>query len=792
MKKILLSALCCAFALLSSCDKSAEKIDDGRSIRLAETRLVLAPTTYAMSVQVSASDAFTVSTISDWIVLKQSNFSAGERAIPIQVEANPSPLERTAQIFFSLTNGSESAVLTVKQNGNEASTLIRPSRMKIEFPFAGGNDTLRVDSDIEFEVETGDEWLTAEQTSYTEGKELVLRFHASVNDTDENRQTFIRLISSRWEESTVITVLQDAFNANMSVSTERLDALSGCDTLQFTVSCDSAFNVVPDVDWITPELPQYEAGQEVEVTLFVEANPEIVERNATITLSLDNGPGTKSVEVVQQARPLAETNELLSFSFEQELNPGLSDNYTMEIDETTVKGRLAKLNDDPKQLVATFSTNGYKVYVGNVEQVSGVTVNDFSKPVTYRVIAENGFSREYTVRVLRFTGLPILYIDTDSGNEITSKSVWVGATYRLEGNLDMNGMAEQHIEIKGRGNSTWSTFLKKRSYNFRLASRQSVLGMPEHKRWVLMANYRDKTLMRNAVSFYISSLCTGLKWTPHYRQVELVLNGTHRGVYQLAEQIKIDPNRVNIAEMSKTDTQGEAITGGYVFELDRGADADQYGWVMEYLAGSSHRANIKIPDKEDGNDQQFAYARKYLDGIDSMARFCTDYTEFYERWFDLPSMIDQLLVYEISGTPEPNGPNSYYMYKDRGNDKLYGGPVWDFDYKSFMPGTSGTWVSKNAIWFSYLMKDPVFVAEFKKRWEELYPKLESVYEFIDNEEAYMLYSAEENWKIHDQNLIDDNRHENGDENIPSAEAIERMRTYLRNKIRWLNNMIARM
>ena len=92
----------------------------------------------------------------------------------------------------------------------------------------------------------------------------------------------------------------------------------------------------------------------------------------------------------------------------------------------------------------------------------------------------------------------------------------------------------------------------------------------------------------------------------------------------------------------------------------------------------------------------------------------------------------------------------------------------------------------------YLLKDQTFVDAVKERWALLYPKLPSVFEFIDAEQEYMQYSEDENWAIHEQNLIDDNRRENGDEFIPWRNAVDRMREYLRIKIPWMNTQIKNM
>lgn len=731
-----------------------------------------------------------ISSTQDWLISDQTEITIGKGNIIIEVKANPSPQSRTGEIVITALDGSESQTVLFVQEGNENSTYIRPATRQLDFGFNEQTLPLKISSDFGFHITIGESWLTSESEYCKACSDTTLYFTADMNTSASERTTYIRLSADGIEKS-VVSVHQAAFSASLTVVPAAYDASYEGGTVSVSVSCQTPFTAECDSEWISFERKEsFEANTTIEFS--IEANPAIEQRTSTVTFTSTEGEDIKTFTVTQAPRPKRNTNDFLSFEFRQEDNPHLADSYTMEIGEDgTISGRLKDLNDRTDALIATFATNGDKVYVGAQEQISGQTVNDFSKPVTYRVVSETGDIKFYTVRAMRFTGLPILYINVNSGNEITSKEVWVPAKLELVGNLDMDGLELQDIEIKGRGNASWGTFLKKRSYNFRLSSRQKVLGMPKHKRWVLMANYRDKTLLRNAVAFYMSSLSSSIQWTPRYRQVELVLNGTFRGVYQLAEQIKIDVNRVNVQEMLPTDTDPERITGGYIIELDRIVDNDQYGWTATYMKGSARRINIKVPDKEDGNNAQFAYIRKHMDLLDSLLGTTApgNFGPVYERYFDLPTMIDEWLVFELSGTTEPNGPSSYYLYKDRGNDKVYGGPVWDFDYRSYIPSTARQWINMGALWMPYLMKDPQFVETLKERWNLLYPKLSSVYDFIDQEIEYMQYSQDENWAIHEQNLIDDNRRENGDEFIPWRDAVDRMREYLEIKIAWMNGQI---
>ena len=110
--------------------------------------------------------------------------------------------------------------------------------------------------------------------------------------------------------------------------------------------------------------------------------------------------------------------------------------------------------------------------------------------------------------------------------------------------------------IRGRGNATWT--YPKKPYRLKLDEKSPLLGMNEHKDWVLLANYCDKSLLRTGISFKLSELM-GFAWTPDSRFVELVLNDEYMGNYQLVEQIKRDKNKMCIRDRSKINNSYQSV-----------------------------------------------------------------------------------------------------------------------------------------------------------------------------------------------------------------------------------------
>lgn len=373
-------------------------------------------------------------------------------------------------------------------------------------------------------------------------------------------------------------------------------------------------------------------------------------------------------------------------------------------------------------------------------------------------------------------GLPQVYINTPDATPITSKTDWVkGGTLRI---LDSRGKEVLYIasDFRGRGNTTWYNMPKK-PYAIKLASRAKVLGMPAHKRWVLLANWMDRTLMRNAVSFEVARRC--MSYTPRGKFVELYVNDVHAGNYYLCEHIKIDRYRVDIDEIEE-DTPLQDITGGYILEFDKFAYSEPNCF---YTSINNYAVAIKEPDEDiiiDSQHPAFSYIKGYIDNLEALFE-SGDYAAVCEL-IDIESFIDSWLVYNLTGNQEPAHPKSFFMHKKR-NGKLYAGPVWDFDWGTFVPGLKGT-ILQNAFYYRYLFANAEFKQEVKKRWEKLKPAFEEVPDFIDETASYIAESNAINSVMWPISLT-----VNGDEKMTFDEAVARMYAAYMERIDELDRVI---
>ena len=381
-------------------------------------------------------------------------------------------------------------------------------------------------------------------------------------------------------------------------------------------------------------------------------------------------------------------------------------------------------------------------------------------------------------------------------------------------------LAEMNCGFRLRGNST-SNFPKK-PLAIKLASKTEVLGMKKHKRWCLLANWIDRSLMRNGVAFDIADKvreafsgtdAPGLPWQPHGKSVELVLNGVHVGNYFLCEQIKIDENRLAIQDGFEDVQSPTTANCGYLLEFD-----DNYD---EYNKFRTSYCNLPCQSKDKiTNTAIWNYVQSWVQDIETKLRN-KNYTGAYEK-LDINSVADYWIVQELTMNNEYRHPKSVYMYKD-GTGKLCAGPVWDFDYQTFPNieninainrgyGHSNLSFGTNTLlytqysytngpdgdapymWYPQLFGDATFRATVKSRWQTLYPVLQGVTATIDRlGEANRLSDAynQRIWPIESRErtgyswYIDFS----GDERLDYDKVIENMKACYTERLNNMNSLI---
>lgn len=253
--------------------------------------------------------------------------------------------------------------------------------------------------------------------------------------------------------------------------------------------------------------------------------------------------------------------QITSFAFKASDNPRLlQEDLMCDIDSNNViYGRIPHIVEG-KNLIPEIKYEGEgKLVLKSAPDKDIKTVTDFSIPIVYDVIDEETkeLLDSYEVCVSSYTGLPVLWVETEGRKTITSKDDYIDASCKFEENLGTNAsgnVLEAMGKIKGRGSSSWS-YTDKKSYTLKFDKKVSLFDEPKDKSYVLIANSFDKTMLRNYIAYYMGKLSI-LDYTPTFHFTELFLNGEYRGTYMLGDKLKISKDRVNVGD------------NGYLLEID--------------------------------------------------------------------------------------------------------------------------------------------------------------------------------------------------------------------------------
>lgn len=438
---------------------------------------------------------------------------------------------------------------------------------------------------------------------------------------------------------------------------------------------------------------------------------------------------------------------LTSLKFEAVKNPKLKADVMADIQDGKISVALP-LGVSRDSLIATFTTSDAvsSIKLNGAAEISGLTMANYAAANTLTLYDNNHSSRQYSFSVCVFTGLPIVYLTTADNLPVNSKDDYVSGHIRIDSNYTtFASLPLSDMQIKLRGNST--AFLPKHPYKIKLAAKASVLGMPADKEWVLLANYNDKSLLRNFIAFEASKAFE-MAYTPRSQFVEVFLNGTYIGNYQLTEQVKIATGRINIKEMAETDLSEPKLSGGYFLEIDSRLDEENY-----FITSRDVPITLKSPDF--GVAAQNGYIKNYVQDMEN-ALFSDAFTSpatGYAKYMNPETAIRWFWVNELMKNIDAKFNSSIYLYKDRGGILNFG-PVWDFDVaggNNFQAGTDKPegWYVKDGLWFAQLFKDPAFADKAIALWKTEREKMNGLLLTVDNEATLLKYSQSQNFKTWD-------------------------------------------
>ncbi len=299
-----------------------------------------------------------------------------------------------------------------------------------------------------------------------------------------------------------------------------------------------------------------------------------------------------------------------------------------------------------------------------------------------------------------------------------------------DGDSDTPDVTDKRSKIKIRGNSTSSG--DKKPYNIKFSEKTDLFGFGPNTRWSLLANLYDKTLIRNQTVYDFAERI-GLKCTPSHRVADIYLNGKLLGSYLIVDSIDAAEDRIDI------DNEGNEFCIEYVIPTRN--DEGKY-----YTESPIYGYRFAVHEPEEPTRDQKNWLKNYLKEAESALYSCN--YKNVSKYFDIESMVDFYIVNELFKNVDIAIGSTYFYIKD---DKIYGGPVWDFDlsagncsydYFNYYEynningegnGSGNNWegIYCDKLWFDTLMDYPEFVNAVKQRYAELSGVIENLYK--DNE-----------------------------------------------------------
>lgn len=474
-------------------------------------------------------------------------------------------------------------------------------------------------------------------------------------------------------------------------------------------------------------------------------------------------------------------SEFTYFAFLKEDNPSLkSDVVCTGLDPYNLLMISADSIELPCELIPRFSVGDGSIIWNGDELVSGETPIYCSAkyPAQIRIHGIAPSDVFHSISFLPYTGLPVIVVATNQGKSIKSKTEWLAAELKTYGFGKLPDSRDS-VLVKKRGNGT-ATYPKV-AFNVKFDKKRPILGMPKNKTWCFLANFRDRTEMRNAVAFKLGQMADGLEWTPKSKFAELVLNGKHEGLYQITEKINVNKNRVDIDEIGADSAD---VNVGYLLEMDNYYDE---AWKFR-TAINGWPVNVKSPDDEICDSSFLDCISSFYNGFEQCL-VSGDYETASSQYYDMNSFIDYGLVQSLTNNGEFFNCFSVYGYKKK-DGKLFAGPLWDFDYRTFNDVDKSLFT--DGIWYMYLKNDTAFVRRVKSRWDSYKSKVDPyIFDYMDSLATELSVSAHIDETIYPfSRFMPDMK--NGDEEMTFEQAVAKMKQVLSDRIAQMDILIDRL
>lgn len=459
----------------------------------------------------------------------------------------------------------------------------------------------------------------------------------------------------------------------------------------------------------------------------------------------------------------------LEFGAELETGYKIPINYQWyeTVDETVESGQKVTGGEGSNLSTFTipaFTEKGIKYYYC----VASITLSKYDGTLVTKSVVSDVVSVAYT-------GLPTLYLNTEVPTVSITKNDYAFGDFKLitsdfgttEYTFSKEKNGEKKEGVKGRGNTSWT--MSKKCYSIKFDTKQSFFGLPKAKKWCIIANYSDKTLLRNRFASIMGNEIFNAEWNPSFVSVDVVMNGEYMGNYIFCERNTICEGRIDVQDISDveeklaegkeskiTDANNDGVKdlkdGGFLIEVE-----GNEGRAKEnnfYFASTQGVRFFVLKDPDEVSEKIQNQVKSIILNAESVlyGESFADNENGWRKYIDEDSVIDWYLMNEFTKNNDSIFFGSVYLYYNPSDQKLHLGPIWDFDIScgninyNGCDSSSDFWVKKS-IWISRMFEDSEFVSNVKLRWDD---KKSDLTQFVNFELQHL---AQENLVSFDYNFI---------------------------------------
>ena len=419
------------------------------------------------------------------------------------------------------------------------------------------------------------------------------------------------------------------------------------------------------------------------------------------------------------------------------------------------------------------------------------------------------------------SNLPLFIVNTENGDQIPDEPK-ITANMKVIDHEGRNYLTDDAniydglvgIEIRGHYSST----LPQKPYGIETRDEYgqnknvAFWDFPEENDWILLANYNDKTFLRNTIVYHLFEKMG--HYAPRTKLCEVLVNGSYDGIYVFTEKIKIDKGRVDIANLKVDDNDGDEVTGGYIFKIDYFDGDDGFYSSFHPIDDPDRRAFYVFhdPDEDEITQSQSIYLESFIKSFESVLYSNSFYKTGtgYDNYIDLSSFIDYFLLGELSRNSDAFKKSKYY-YKDKDSNGglIQSGPVWDFDWAfkdlQLYGLTNGEgWMYRinewnrtppSDGWMVRLLQDSTFVDKVNERYYSLRNTLLSedyLFSYVDSVQSLLDEAQKrhyQRWDILGKNV---GASELGTPPDTYEGVIAQFKNWVETRLQWLDNNIVRL